>query len=102
MIRYVLQRVVAALVTIWVTTVAVTLLIHAVPGDPVRIMYAKFQSTPEQIEAANAAVRAEHGRLAGKYRADFPPFNGDVVEVVIADGSLIGTVPFRIRDPFHL
>jgi peptide/nickel transport system permease protein len=38
------------LVTIWVTTVAVTLLIHAVPGDPVQIMYAQSQgTTPEQI-----------------------------------------------------
>ncbi len=56
MIRYVAQRVVAALVTIWVATIAVTLLIHAVPGDPVRIMYAKFQSTPEQIEAVRTAL----------------------------------------------
>ncbi len=56
MIRYVIQRVFAALVTIWITTVAVTLLIHAVPGDPVRIMYAKFQSTPEQIEAVRTAL----------------------------------------------
>ncbi|MEZ5934143.1 MAG: ABC transporter permease [Alphaproteobacteria bacterium] len=56
MIRYVVQRVLAALVTIWIATVAVTLLIHAVPGDPVRIMYAKFQSTPEQIEAVRTAL----------------------------------------------
>ena len=38
-----------------IVVIAVSLLygmIHAVPGDPVRIMYAKFQSTPEQIEAA--------------------------------------------------
>ncbi len=56
MIRYVIQRVFAALVTIWITTIAVTLLIHAVPGDPVRIMYAKFQSTPEQIEAVRVAL----------------------------------------------
>ena len=56
MIRYVTQRVIAALVTVWVTTIAVTLLIHAVPGDPVRIMYAKFQSTPEQIEAVRTAL----------------------------------------------
>ncbi len=56
MIRYVIQRILAALVTIWITTVAVTLLIHAVPGDPVRIMYAKFQSTPEQIEAVRVAL----------------------------------------------
>ncbi len=56
MIRYVVQRIFAALVTIWITTIAVTLLIHAVPGDPVRIMYAKFQSTPEQIEAVRTAL----------------------------------------------
>jgi len=51
MLRYLAQRIAAALLTIWVTTVAVTLLIHAVPGDPVRIMYAQFQASPEQIEA---------------------------------------------------
>jgi peptide/nickel transport system permease protein/oligopeptide transport system permease protein len=51
MLRYLVQRIAAALLTIWVTTVAVTLLIHAVPGDPVRIMYAQFQASPEQIEA---------------------------------------------------
>lgn len=56
MIRYVVQRIFAALITIWITTIAVTLLIHAVPGDPVRIMYAKFQSTPEQIEAVRTAL----------------------------------------------
>ena len=37
-------------------TVAVTLLIHAVPGDPVQIMYAKFSSTPEQIEAVRVSL----------------------------------------------
>lgn len=56
MLRYVIERIFAALVTIWITTIAVTLLIHAVPGDPVRIMYAKFQSTPEQIEAVRVAL----------------------------------------------
>jgi ABC-type dipeptide/oligopeptide/nickel transport system permease component len=56
MIRYILHRIVAALVTIWVATIAVTALIHLVPGDPVRIMYAKFQSTPEQIEAVRTAL----------------------------------------------
>ena len=38
--------------TVFVTTILVTLLIHLVPGDPVQIMYAQSQgSTPEQIEA---------------------------------------------------
>lgn len=51
MTAYIVQRLLAALVTIWVATVAVTLLIHAVPGDPVRIMYATFQATPEELQA---------------------------------------------------
>jgi peptide/nickel transport system permease protein len=38
------------LLAILVTTVAVTLLIHLVPGDPVQIMYAQSQgTTPEQL-----------------------------------------------------
>lgn len=56
MLRFIAQRLLAALVTIWIATVAVTLLIHLVPGDPVRIMYATFQSTPEQIEATRTAL----------------------------------------------
>ena len=51
MTRYLVQRILSALLTIWVTTVVVTMLIHAVPGDPVRIMYAQWQASPEQIEA---------------------------------------------------
>ena len=51
MTRYLIQRLLSALITIWVTSVVVTMLIHAVPGDPVRIMYAQWQASPEQIEA---------------------------------------------------
>ena len=51
MTRYLVQRLFSALITIWVTTVIVTMLIHLVPGDPVRIMYAQWQASPEQIEA---------------------------------------------------
>jgi peptide/nickel transport system permease protein len=51
MTRFIVQRLFAALITIWVATIAVTILIHLVPGDPVRIMYAGFQTTEEQIEA---------------------------------------------------
>jgi ABC-type dipeptide/oligopeptide/nickel transport system permease component len=43
--------------TIWVTTIMVTLLIHAVPGDPVQIMYAQSQgTTPEQIEQVRRSL----------------------------------------------
>lgn len=51
MTRYIIKRLLAGLFTIWVTTIAVTLLIHLVPGDPVQLMYAQSQSTtPEQLE----------------------------------------------------
>jgi len=46
-----------AVVTVWVTTVAVTLLIHLVPGDPVQIMYAQSQgTTPEQLEEVRRSL----------------------------------------------
>ncbi|SFC33741.1 ABC transporter permease [Tropicimonas isoalkanivorans] len=49
--RYLLQRSLAALLTIWITTIAVSMLIHLVPGDPVQIMYAQSQgTTPEELE----------------------------------------------------
>lgn len=51
MTNYIIKRILSGLLTIWITTVAVTLLIHLVPGDPVQIMYAQSQSTtPEQLE----------------------------------------------------
>lgn len=51
MTRYIIKRILSGIFTIWVTTIAVTLLIHLVPGDPVQIMFAQSQSTtPEQIE----------------------------------------------------
>ncbi len=51
MTQYILKRILSGIFTIWVTTVAVTLLIHLVPGDPVQIMFAQSQSTtPEQLE----------------------------------------------------
>lgn len=52
MARFLTQRLAMGLLTIFVTTVLVTLLIHLVPGDPVQIMYAQSQgTTPEQLEA---------------------------------------------------
>lgn len=57
MVPFLLGRIAMGLLTILVTTVAVTLLIHLVPGDPVQIMYAQSQgTTPEQIEAIRASL----------------------------------------------
>ncbi len=50
--RFLGGRLAIGVLTLFATTVAVTLLIHLVPGDPVRIMYAQSQgTTPEQLEA---------------------------------------------------
>jgi peptide/nickel transport system permease protein len=49
--RFIGRRIAMGGFTIFVTTIAVTLLIHLVPGDPVQIMYAQSQgTTPEQLE----------------------------------------------------
>lgn len=56
--KYLIKRFAVALLTIWITTVAVSMLIHVVPGDPVQIMYAQSQgTTPEML----AAVRDRLG-----------------------------------------
>lgn len=55
--RFLGTRIAMGVFTIWVTTVLVTLLIHAVPGDPVQIMYAQSQgTTPEQIEEVRRSL----------------------------------------------
>lgn len=57
MMTYLIRRIFAAVVTIFVTTIAVSMLIHLVPGDPVQIMYAQSQgTTPEQLEAVRQSL----------------------------------------------
>ena len=57
MARYLAQRLLAAVLTIFVTTIAVSMLIHLVPGDPVQIMFAQSQgTTPEQLEEVRARL----------------------------------------------
>lgn len=57
MLRFLTKRIAMAGLTVFVTTIIVTLLIHLVPGDPVQIMYAQSQgTTPEQLEAIRARL----------------------------------------------
>lgn len=86
--RYLLQRSFAALLTIWITTIAVSMLIHLVPGDPVQIMYAQSQgTTPEQLEEVRQRLglneplvvqyfqymgRVLHGNLGTTIRGEQP------------------------------
>lgn len=48
MAQFIAKRVLAAFVTVWVASIAAVLLIHAVPGDPVRLMYAMNASVSEE------------------------------------------------------
>ena len=89
MARFIFQRLLAALVTVWVATIIVTLLIHAVPGDPVRIMYGSFQTTPEELEAIRVRLGLDRpvweqylmylGRL----------FQGDLGRSIVGDQPVI-------------
>ncbi|MEZ5862115.1 MAG: ABC transporter permease [Geminicoccaceae bacterium] len=95
MLRYIAQRLAAAAVTIWVATVAVTLLIHAVPGDPVRIMYAKFQSTPEQLEAVRTSlgldqpIHVQYAMYLGRL------FEGDLGRTIVGDQPVLDVLLAR-------
>ncbi len=91
MARYLVRRILAAVLTIWVTTIAVSMLIHIVPGDPVRIMYAQSQgTTPEQLEQIRHSLGLDrpvivqyfmymskilHGNLGTTIRGDQPVFD---------------------------
>jgi peptide/nickel transport system permease protein/oligopeptide transport system permease protein len=89
MTRYLVQRLTAAAITIWVATVAVTLLVHAVPGDPVRIMYAKFQATPEQIEAIRTNLGLDQPIYIqyGMYMTRL--FQGDLGRSIVGDQPVL-------------
>ncbi|MGF1526449.1 MAG: ABC transporter permease [Candidatus Competibacterales bacterium] len=89
MVRFLLQRLAAAVVTVWVTTVVVTLLIHAAPGDPVRIMYATFQSSPEDIEAIRDKLGLDEPLWIqyGLYMARL--FQGDLGRSIVGDQPVL-------------
>jgi ABC-type dipeptide/oligopeptide/nickel transport system permease component len=79
----------AAILTIWIATIAVTLLVHAVPGDPVRIMYAKFQATPEQIETIRSNLGLDQPIYVqyGMYMDRL--FHGDLGRSIVGDQPVL-------------
>jgi ABC-type dipeptide/oligopeptide/nickel transport system permease component len=57
LLNYVIRRLFVAVVTLFASTIAVSLLIHVVPGDPVMMMMAQnAAATPEQIEKVRHAL----------------------------------------------
>ena len=95
MTRYLVQRLLAAFLTIWVTTVIVTLLIHAVPGDPVRIMYAQFQATPEQIEAVRESLGLDRPLHIQYWKFIQRVAKGDLGRSIQGDQPVLGVLLTR-------
>jgi ABC-type dipeptide/oligopeptide/nickel transport system permease component len=93
--RFILQRLVAAAVTIWIATIAVTLLIHVVPGDPVRIMYGSFQTTPEELEAIRVRLGLDQPIWTQYFLYIGRLFHGDLGRSIVGDQPVIDILMSR-------
>ena len=102
MLHYLTHRIATALFTVWITTIAVAMLIHIVPGDPVQIMYAQSQgTTPEQLEeirtrlGLNEPVWVQYGMFMGRIlQGDFgQTIRGKQPVLDLLMGRLPNTLP---------
>jgi ABC-type dipeptide/oligopeptide/nickel transport system permease component len=97
MTRYLIKRIAAALLTIWVTTIAVTLLIHAVPGDPVRIMYAQSQgTTPEQLEEIRKSLGLDKPIYEQYYMFMSKALQGDLGKTIRGEQPVLELLLVRL------
>ena len=87
--KFIVQRLLAALVTIWIATIAVTILIHLVPGDPVRIMYGSFQTTPEELEAIRVRLGLDQPILQQYFMYIGRLLQGDLGNSIVGDQPVL-------------
>jgi peptide/nickel transport system permease protein/oligopeptide transport system permease protein len=59
MLRFFLSRVAATLPVLFGVSVLVFLMLHLVPGDPVRMMLSEFQTTPQQVELLRSQLHLD-------------------------------------------
>ncbi|MFM9857644.1 ABC transporter permease [Pseudoxanthobacter sp. M-2] len=103
MLAYLSQRLAMGLVTIFAATVAVTLLIHLVPGDPVQIMYAQSQgTTPEQLEEIRARLGLDQPIVVqyGHYLARL--LQGDMGVTIRGEQPVFGLLMARLPNTLVL
>lgn len=50
MLRFLLTRILATIPVLFGVSLLVFMMLHLVPGDPVKMMLSEFQTTPEQVE----------------------------------------------------
>lgn len=97
MTSFILKRLGAALVTVFVTTVAVSMLIHLVPGDPVEIMYAQSQgTTPEQLAAIKRDLGLDRSVLAQYWMFLSRILRGDFGETIRGEQPVLPLLLLRL------
>jgi len=101
--RYLLQRLLAAVLTILVTTVAVSMLIHLVPGDPVQIMYAQSQgTTPEQLEEVRQRLGLDQPLLVQYFNYMGRVLQGDLGTTIRGEQPVLELLLLRLPNTLAL
>ena len=60
-IRYVLGRVLAIIPVLLIVSIAVSLMVHFTPGDPVKVMLAQTGASAEEVEkSARSSASTSH------------------------------------------
>lgn len=101
--QFLLKRLGMGLLTIFASSVAVTLLIHLVPGDPVQIMYAQSQgTTPEQLEAIRAALGLDKSIPEQYFRFVGNVLQGDFGATIRGQQPVLGLLLQRLPNTLAL
>lgn len=103
LLRFLGARLLMAAATLLAATVAVTVLIHLVPGDPVRTMYAQSQgTTPEQIEQMRSALGLDQPVLVQYWRFLVRLLHGDMGRTVRGNQPVAELVLARLPNTLAL
>ena len=103
MARFLFERILAAVLTIFVTTVAVSMLIHIVPGDPVKIMYAQSQgTTPEQLEEVRARLGLDQPLVTQYFNYMSRVLHGDLGKTIRGEQPVLDLLLLRLPNTLAL
>ena len=103
MARFLFERIIAAVLTIFVTTVAVSMLIHIVPGDPVKIMYAQSQgTTPEQLEEVRARLGLDQPLVTQYFNYMSRVLQGDLGKTIRGEQPVLDLLLLRLPNTLAL
>lgn len=59
MLRFLLSRIVATVPVLFGVSLMVFMMLHLVPGDPVKMMLSEFQTTPQQVELLRSQLHLD-------------------------------------------